>query len=767
MLESGINFQGGGLPPQEFIYWINPSASSQTVYLRIKLQNVSASRELTMEVWDVPGPLSHVQGGHIWGHPAANSCISVGAINSSDGQTIENFSSVGPARIYEYDENGYPVSFTERQTPTICSIDNIQTYIGNGTTLWYDPPGNFLGTSAAAPHIAAIAALILQQDGTSFNWEKVKSLLTLSADKVPGMEGQNFTNVYGFGRANAYKSCRNLYVPQVYPTIPSALSAAKSGQWVVLTSGDYTINNTLTVPSGRTLSIQPVVTLICGSGVSLVSNGKINAVGTTANPIIFTSAKASPVAGDWQGVRLINGNNGSVLKYCEIKYASNGVYVDNTDIDVKYSHIHNNSYSGILATDGADVYLQYNTINNAYYGLSCRYDASSSLGKYYVFGGNRIYNHHVGLECSYNSYMFLGKSGWLPCFNSIYSISGSYLAEAFFGSEIQAEVTWWGTSSPSRSRFLYSGYGGTIDYNPWLTSDPGYGSPLAKSGQSEQITGNEPPEIDADNPQSLYEAGDYYRWTDETDKAVEIWKQLIEHFQESEYAVKALVQLYHLSKDSKTKDFDLYLKNIRNGEKVPANLYRKAMILETYLCLSEGENDAALSLVKEMTGNRHKGTQAELYGLYTIAMSDDEGSQDALNTLKEHYPNNTLTNIAREQHYETVNWQDIDLSKPLADNEEEYFNNNNNLPEKFALYENYPNPFNPTTTIQYDLPEDVHVTITVYNINGRKIKELVNGFKQAGSYEVVFNGNGLASGVYFYKIQTGNFTEIKRMLLIK
>jgi tetratricopeptide (TPR) repeat protein len=266
---------------------------------------------------------------------------------------------------------------------------------------------------------------------------------------------------------------------------------------------------------------------------------------------------------------------------------------------------------------------------------------------------------------------------------------------------------------------------------------------------------------------SLFEAGRYYYENEDYPQAQQLWEKVITSYPESDYAVKALVQLFHLSKCYKTDDFAPYLTKILNGDKVPAALYRKAMILETYFSLREGNKEAALLLAKEMITEKHKGTQAELYGLYTLAMSDDKGAQEALNTLKERFPNNTLTNIAREEHNESVNWQNGSLDKSLVDGKGEYFNHNSGLPDKFALYKNFPNPFNPTTTIKYDLPEDVNVTITVYNNNGQKIKELVNGFKQAGSYQVIFNASGLASGIYFYKIQTGDFTNVKRMLLIK
>jgi murein DD-endopeptidase MepM/ murein hydrolase activator NlpD len=523
--------------------------------------------------------------------------------------------------------------------------------------------------------------------------------------------------------------------------------------------GNIELTGYVTVNSGVTLTVNSGAQIRFAPGKKLTINGTLIANGTIANPIVFTSLNASPSPGDWQGIRFTNGNNGSVLDYCEISYATNGLYVDNTNIDVKHSYIHHNSYSGILELNGSDIFLQYNTIANAYYGLACRYDVDALLGKYNTRGGNRIHNHSVGVECSYNSYMVLGRPDWYPAKNSVYNISGTYLAEALFGGNILALITWWGTPNPPSYRFLYSGYGGTIDHSMPLSSDPGYGSPLEETEQSEKITDAAPPVIDPNNLQSLYEAGDYYRWENETNKAEGIWKQLIENFQESEYAVKALVQLYHLSKGSETNNFDLYLKNIRNGEKVPTALYRKAMILETYLCLSEGEKNAALSLAKEMTNDRHKGTQAELYGLYTLAMSDDKGAQDALNSLKECYPNNSLTNIACEQHNETVDWSDTGKG--------DYIESEKILPEKLALYENYPNPFNPRTIIQFSIPEELDVSLKIYNILGEEVSTLVSERLSANSYSYEWDASNFASGVYIYRFQAGNYVKTKKMILMK
>lgn len=91
----------------------------------------------------------------------------------------------------------------------------------------------------------------------------------------------------------------------------------------------------------------------------------------------------------------------------------------------------------------------------------------------------------------------------------------------------------------------------------------------------------------------------------------------------------------------------------------------------------------------------------------------------------------------------------------------------NEIPSKFSLSQNFPNPFNPITTIKYSLPKSSTVKLHVYNITGKLVSVLVNNKQPAGEYEINFSGNEIASGVYFYKIDTEGFSEIKKMMLVK
>ena len=94
-------------------------------------------------------------------------------------------------------------------------------------------------------------------------------------------------------------------------------------------------------------------------------------------------------------------------------------------------------------------------------------------------------------------------------------------------------------------------------------------------------------------------------------------------------------------------------------------------------------------------------------------------------------------------------------------------NEHNPIPLAFLLQQNYPNPFNPNTIINYAIPKKSIVVIKVYDVLGNEVATLLNEEKNAGNYRVEFNGNNLASGIYFYRITTGDFVSVKKMLLLK
>ncbi len=125
-----------------------------------------------------------------------------------------------------------------------------------------------------------------------------------------------------------------------------------------------------------------------------------------------------------------------------------------------------------------------------------------------------------------------------------------------------------------------------------------------------------------------------------------------------------------------------------------------------------------------------------------------------------------------EYQIEVIDGQFTQLDIPMYESVDIEENTVPNSSSQIINLSNYPNPFNPTTTISFDLASESNVNITVYNVKGQKVKQLVNDQLSAGQHSIVWNGKdnnnkSVASGLYFYKISTGKSTSMKKMLLLK
>lgn len=123
----------------------------------------------------------------------------------------------------------------------------------------------------------------------------------------------------------------------------------------------------------------------------------------------------------------------------------------------------------------------------------------------------------------------------------------------------------------------------------------------------------------------------------------------------------------------------------------------------------------------------------------------------------------TLYAIGKDTVFDGWNWapKKIVTVVPLTSVDEE------SVPEVFELGQNYPNPFNPVTTIEYSLPNEGKVVMTVYDILGYETFTLVNAVQQAGMHRIIVNGENLASGIYFYRLQAGEYIQTKRFTLLR
>ena len=109
-----------------------------------------------------------------------------------------------------------------------------------------------------------------------------------------------------------------------------------------------------------------------------------------------------------------------------------------------------------------------------------------------------------------------------------------------------------------------------------------------------------------------------------------------------------------------------------------------------------------------------------------------------------------------------LRWDSTSVSISVTDVGENHSN-----PTEYRLYDNYPNPFNPSTTIRYSLPEAAFTSIKIYDVVGNEVAVAVNEMKTAGTHQVTYNATSLSSGVYYYTIQAGSFKETRKMILMK
>jgi tetratricopeptide (TPR) repeat protein len=152
----------------------------------------------------------------------------------------------------------------------------------------------------------------------------------------------------------------------------------------------------------------------------------------------------------------------------------------------------------------------------------------------------------------------------------------------------------------------------------------------------------------------------------------------------------------------------------------------------------------------------------------TLETASENGNEEAAHELAQM---KTLKEVIKSEKPKTM----IEHIRIVSSDVQKVFGNTvpvsnikgTNLPLVFSLAQNFPNPFNPVTTIKYALPKDVKVVIKIYDILGREVRTLVNEFRKAGYYDVKFDMSSYASGVYFYRIEAGDFVQSKKMVLVK
>jgi hypothetical protein len=155
----------------------------------------------------------------------------------------------------------------------------------------------------------------------------------------------------------------------------------------------------------------------------------------------------------------------------------------------------------------------------------------------------------------------------------------------------------------------------------------------------------------------------------------------------------------------------------------------------------------------------------QLFNLNAVRLGNRETAQQYLTQMQNEFPADGRTRIAAvrfEAMTSRTSGNGLQKSSLAATAEQ-----TPELPREFTLSQNYPNPFNPTTTIKYDLPIDAHVTLKLYDVLGREVLTLVNEQAKAGYHSTTLDASRLSSGVYFYRIQAGQFSQTKKLILVR
>jgi parallel beta-helix repeat protein len=536
----------------------------------------------------------------------------------------------------------------------------------------------------------------------------------------------------------------------------------------LLSNTTISSNQSVTVPGGTIISI--------ADDLAITVNGIIIADGTISSPIVFTSSD------EWDGLKFINASSSSVLDYCEIENASNGLYLDNSNPTITNCYIHDNTYNGVQLVNTSNPVLKNNSIkDNGTYGVNCYNYSEPTFGS--GQGYNVITGNNNGIISSYGSFVELGYyigSGYIYAYNSIYDNTNDN-AIAIYDGEIVGHGCWWGSSDPNvfTTKFETGIPGdaseGSLSYLYYLTSYPGGGSSLGKagSGVGQEMVCN-PEYVDENNPEELYNLALYYKAQNNTSGLIKTAKDIVERFPESKYAEKAICRIFHANEKEKLNGLKSYLMG-QSKRKLNDNLQGTINNFLISKYIREKEYEKAEALCKK-TIDEPLNNQNELYAYYNLislnknSMERTSEAKFHLSEMKNKYPNETMTLLACEIMGENVDWDNINpvLLKQSINTEK-----SESKATEFALHSAYPNPFNPSTNINFSLEKQSKVDIRIYNIQGKEVWNWGNNLEYgSGSHNITWNaiddmGNQLSTGVYFIKLVAGNQIATQKVIFMK
>ena len=456
--------------------------------------------------------------------------------------------------------------------------------------------------------------------------------------------------------------------------------------------------------------------------------------------------------------------------------------------NVIYKTNQNQQGAGILFSGGNGNVWQndvdyYNWGIAAIWGSSPQFSNANNNNK-----NNCITNCQIGVMVYQQSYPTICPGAGAPYSyymgNSIHNNSINVALNTWYStvSSLSAEYVYWG-GTPVSSMFAV-GSGSSIDYNNWLSTDPWSGAPLLlaspapggsgvktnqvaarvtapqSDAQSPRITTNGSVGANMSNSEDSLLVGIQLREQDKYKEAKDYFVSFLRRHPDQQ---AAYVELYNCADSATIQDIINFFKSL------PTQASNVQDLLLSYLYLKEGEVNSARDVNDEIiskNANTSLAVRAELNNFF-IELYNENDPTSASSILKHLQTEANLSTPMELSLAEDALMTYVDPKTgkmPYGSYQQSAVSGQQ---KTNGLAQNYPNPFNPTTVISYNLRTSGRVTLKVYDVLGREVMTLVDGYQDAGVHTAEFNGENLASGVYFYRLTAPGVNQINKMLMIK
>lgn len=648
---------------------------------------------------------------------------------------------------------------------------------GGSSTIWTTGltgyVSDFGGTSASCPHVAALAALILSQDN-NLTKAQVQEIIEKTADKVSGMNGQDFTNDYGWGRINAWNAVRI--------TTSGSLPGNEAWRDTVTLIGDVTVpsGTRLTVMAGSTVNLNGNAILVSGGLVTVESGANLNCAYLVSNGSTVgyysTIQSAINAAASGQTVQLqarAYSENPSFSSRSSITLL--GLGQGSTTLSGSVS-VTNSSYISISGmTMSGNVYIS-NSSNTNVSEVSCT--GTSMVADY---GGTNI-------EISAMSASSIGASQGVYSYGGTGDITSSSISNGDCGVMLVNNATY---NVGTGNYFCGNGYdiyasGGGYAYaisNTYSRALPGavYGNVFTTGinltcGADGRMYATTEAGILLDDINQRYlellqrisaarASGRYapQNYVSEFASLLADCKSLVKPGLDKSTVIAALSKVSHIYKDMGDKPglvayvsaalqtgalgfIEPYLKRYLIWDLLDNKQFEDAMKLADMISSSSA---AGGDLVAEML--YEKGLISKHY------LNDPKRANEMFTALIASYPSNPLSKFASSTMSPEMR-SVINTTHGTTKSESK---------KGSVEFSSFPNPFNPAILIRFSMPTEGQVRLRVFDMLGKEVAMLLDGALTAGAHQVRFDGSSLPSGVYICRLEVDGNSFVQRMLLLK